>query len=91
LHNLVNFLQEILSLSFPTSFSHFHNNLDLLKKLTNLHLPDDVVLVSLDVVSLFINIPVDLALKILKEKWSHIHEHTRLPKNEFILATKFVL
>jgi len=43
------------------------------------------------VISLFTNVPVDLALDILKEKWSHIHEHTSLPKNEFISATKFVL
>jgi len=36
LHNLANFVQEILSLSFPSFFSHIHNNLDLLKKLMNL-------------------------------------------------------
>jgi len=65
--------------------------MDFLKKLTTLHLPDDVVLVSLDVVSLFTNVPVDLILEILEKKWSYIHDHTRLPKNEFISATKFIL
>jgi len=87
LHNLANSIHEILSLSFPISFSHIHNSLDFLKKFANL----DVVLISLDVVSLFTNVPVDLVLEILEEKWSYIYEHTRLPKNEFILPTKFIL
>jgi len=76
LHNLANFLHEILNLIFSTFFSYIHNSPDHLKKLTNLHLPDDVVLVSLDVVSLFINVPVNLVLEILEEKRSYIHKHT---------------
>jgi len=81
LHNLAKFLQEILSLTFPTFFSHIHNSLDFLKKLTNLYLPDDVVLVSLDVVSLFTNVPVDLALDILEKKMvTHSRTHPSAQK-----------
>jgi len=80
-HNLANHLHKIFSLSLPTSVSHIYNSRDFLKKLTNLHLPDDAVLVSLDVVSLFTNVPVDLVLEILEEKWSYFQEHTRLPTN----------
>jgi len=43
------------------------------------------------VVSLFTNVPIDLALEIIKEKWPHIEAHTNLPQKEFFLALKFVL
>jgi len=91
LHNLAEFLQKIISRSLPCPFSHIFNSHDLLKKLHNVTLADDVALVSLDVTSLFTNVPIDLALEILDERWVLIQRHTCLPRNEFLLAIKFVL
>lgn len=48
-------------------------------------------MVSLDVVSLFTNIPIDLALNSVDKKWKLIKDYTNLPKNEFILAAKLCL
>jgi len=91
LHNLAVFLQKIISLSLPRSFSHIFNSHDLLKKLHNVTLADDEALVSLDVTSLFTNVPIDLALEILDERWVLIQKHTDLPRTEFLRAVKFVL
>jgi len=44
-------------------------------------------LISLDVVSLFTNIPVNLAM----DRWSHISKGTKIPKNEFLKALKLIL
>jgi len=44
-----------------------------------------------DVVSLFTNVPIDLVVQIVEEKWPHIEANTSLPLNEFILSIKFVL
>lgn len=44
-------------------------------------LPEGFVLVSLDVVSLFTNIPYGLLLEILKDKWLVIRQHTTLKQN----------
>jgi len=91
LHNLALFLHKILIKSLPSFFSHIKNSSQLLKKLSNLHVPDEYCLTSFDVVSLFINIPTDMVLEIIDKKWPYIEMHTNLPLSEFILSTRFVL
>jgi len=62
-----------------------------MKKLSNLYIPDDCFLASLDVVSLFTNVPIHSVIDIIKENWSHIEAHTNLPYKEFMFSIKFVL
>jgi len=90
LHNLASFLHKILHISLPVPSSRIDNSFELTKKLSDIHIPDDFSLVSLDVISLFINVPTDLINDIIKEKWSFISKHTNLPENEFILAMNLV-
>jgi len=91
LHSLALFLHKILIKSLPPYFSQIKNSLQLKEKLSNLHIPDDCCLASFDVISLFINVPIDLVVEIVEEKWPHIETNTTLPLNEFILSIKFVL
>jgi len=91
LHNLALFLHKILIKSLPPHFSHIKNSLHLMKKISNIHIPDNICLASFDVVSLFTNVPTDMVLDIIKEKWSDIKIHTNLPLNEFVLSIEFVL
>lgn len=46
--------------SFPKAKSHISNSFELVKKLTDGD--DGMNLISLDVISLFTNIPIDLAM-----------------------------
>jgi len=57
LHSLATFLQQILR-SLPASISYYRNSFDFISKFKNIFIPDDFGLVSLDVISLFTNVPI---------------------------------
>ncbi|XP_018368506.1 PREDICTED: uncharacterized protein LOC108764666, partial [Trachymyrmex cornetzi] len=57
LYPLANFLQNILSESLPTANSYIMNSFHLIEELKNIRIEDNFSLVSLDVVSLFTNVP----------------------------------
>jgi len=76
LHNLALFLHRILVKSLPPYFSQIKNSSQLMEKVSNLYIPDDCCLASFDVVSLFTNVPTDMVLEIINEKWPHIGIHT---------------
>jgi len=56
-----------------------------------LYIPDNCILVSLDVISLFTNVPIDSVIEILEEKWPYIEKHSIIPKEEFLNAINLVL
>jgi len=49
------------------------------------------MLISLDVVSLFTNIPQDLAINSIVKRWALIKSKTNIPKDEFLKAIKLIL
>jgi hypothetical protein len=91
LHPLASYLQELITKSIPRSKSHINNSLDLYKILNGKHINDSEVLFSLDVTSLFTNIPVDLAINGVMNRWNFIALNTEIPKEDFLIAIKFVL
>jgi len=48
LHNLA-FLHKILRLSLPVPISHIKNSLDLIKRFSDIHIPEEYSLISLDI------------------------------------------
>lgn len=48
-------------------------------------------LVSLDVISLFTNVPLDLTIKCLNRRWNFIKRNTIILKDEFMDAVSFIL
>ena len=70
---------------------HIKDSWDFHNYIKNKKIPKDHVMVSFDVISLYTNIPIDLAMQSITEKWSHIKNHTTIPRNEFIEATKLCL
>jgi len=54
-------------------------------------IPEKHVLLSLDVKSLFTNIPVELILEGISNRWQYIQNETKISKKEFITAVKFIL
>lgn len=55
------------------------------------NIPDNYLLISLDVVSLFTNIKIDLALDLIDNKFELIRPHTDIPKLNFIEILSFCL
>lgn len=53
-------------------------------------IPESHVVVSLDVVSLFTNIPVELAISSVNNKWDTISKNTNIPNDVFLQLIEFV-
>ncbi|XP_071580938.1 uncharacterized protein [Temnothorax nylanderi] len=91
LYNLAAFLQEILADSLPKPKSHVNNSFELCTDLSKMKVQKSEILISLDAVSLFTNVPSELVVEGLKKRWKFIKTKTRLSRAEFITAVKFVL
>jgi len=90
-YSLVSFLHKIIVSKEPYTTSHIENSIQLIEKLKNVKLNDRHVLLSLDVVSLFNNIPLDLAVDSVSKRLDNILEDCKILKNEFIIALKMIL
>ena len=91
LYNLAAYLHNILHVNIPQAKSHVDNSFELSSTLSDFKLNSTEILVSLDVVSLFTNVPLDLAIDSINRRWIYIEKHTMISKNEFIRAIKFIL
>lgn len=61
------------------------------KFIDNITLPKEHVFFSLDVVSLYTNIPIELALQAIEKYWPEIEKFTKIPKSEFIKSVTYIL
>jgi len=77
--------------SITNSTSHINNSFVLFKSLSGLKISESVILISLDAVSLFTNISLDLAIKSIKKRKNCIERMTIIPFNEFVTAIEFIL
>ena len=87
---LFKILYDELKESIKIPNSHSNDSLDLRKKLKNLVVDNDHVLLPLDVSSLFTNVPCDLVLKNVGRRCHLIHNNCRIPFDEIINCTKFL-
>ena len=64
-YNLASFLKKTIkkSLNNKENFGYIKNSYELVKKINGLPLPDDYRIVSLDISSMYSNIPNELALR----------------------------
>jgi len=91
LYRIANYIHKILKESLPEPRSHINNSFHLYNVLSNMDIDNSHVLVSLDVVSLFNNTPIDLAMQGIMNRWSYICKRTNIPRDEFLNAIKFIL
>jgi len=63
-YKLANFLHNIISKNISKLRSHIENSFQLTKELNGVTIDSDYDLISLDVISLFTNIPISLALEV---------------------------
>jgi len=91
LYQLSKFLRKIINDSLIYNNRHGKNSFELYKALSNTKINSNDVLISLDTISLFTNIPIDLAVQSITKRWAHIEKNTCIPFNEFISTICFIL
>lgn len=70
---------------------YIKNSFDLVNKLRELHIDSECRLASLDVISLFTNIPVEIANSSLVKRWKFIKNNMSIPQNEFLITVNLIL
>lgn len=65
---------------------YIKNSFDFNDKIKNVKVPDNYILISLDVISLYTSIPNLLAIKSVEKRWGKISTLTEIPKDESIFA-----
>jgi len=91
LYSVADYLQKILHNSLPPSMGQVKNSFELFNRLLGMTIPENHLLISLDVRSLFTNIPSELVLEAISNRWVYIQNNTKITQNEFILAVKFIM
>ncbi|XP_062537658.1 uncharacterized protein LOC134205978 [Armigeres subalbatus] len=90
-YNIAKYLSDKLGNITGKTGSHVRNSFDFAEEITGFQTNEEEVLFSLDVVSLYTNVPVDFALECLEERWEEVEQHTNIDKTSFIDAVKLVL
>lgn len=90
-YNLSKHLVSILKNVVGKNNYHIKNTWDFKNFIYDLPISEDFTMLSLDVQSMYTNIPVDLALEVVEKKWNKIKQHTNLPKEEFLNACTLCL
>lgn len=85
LYDFAFYLHNVISKSLPRCNTSIKDSFSLTKELNNIHVPDGYKLISLDVVTLFTNVPTDLAIMGINKRWRFLKLHTKITK-EFIRA-----
>lgn len=91
LHPLVTYLHKLISNSLPKAASHVNNSFELYNLLSGKKIEDSHKLISLDVTSLFTNVPLDLAIEDIDKRWSLTEKNTNIQKEDFISSIRFIL
>lgn len=90
-YNLSKYLSNCLSNITRKNEYYIKDSFSFKDFIDTLVIPDNYKLLSLDVVSLYTNIPNILVQKILSEKWNLIKDHTTMSKTNFIEAVTLTL
>ncbi|XP_055853213.1 uncharacterized protein LOC129916968 [Episyrphus balteatus] len=88
-YQLSKYLVKILNNITVNSKYNVKNASSFISTVSPVVLEQDHVLVSFDVVSLFTNIPIQLALELVEKSWNIIKDHTRIPKSKFLEILRF--
>ncbi|XP_044761573.1 uncharacterized protein LOC123318845 [Coccinella septempunctata] len=89
-YNLSKYIHDILS-PVTTSFEYnISNSKDFVDFVKEIRVPKESEWVSLDVVSLYTNIPKPLVLHIIKKRWQYISAYTTIPQNLFCKIVEYI-
>ncbi|XP_044756970.1 uncharacterized protein LOC123315369 [Coccinella septempunctata] len=91
LYKISKFIANTLSKATNTNKYYIKNSFHLKKSLKDIKIQNNQRLYSLDVKSLYTNIPIDLAIQAIENKWEIISQHTKIPKEKFIETIQFIM
>ena len=74
----------------PPPLSHIKNSYHFFKKIDKTKIPNNHIMISLDVSSLFTNVPLNLVIVSLDKNYHKIHNNCKFPFTEIIDAIKFL-
>ena len=89
-HFLSKLLYETLKNIFPKPDSYVNNSFSFKNEITYLYIPDEYMFMSLDVTSLFTNIPYNLVIQSLMRRSNLITQHSIIPLHYIISITEFL-
>lgn len=90
-YQMSKYLVNILSKIVGKNKYHIKDSFQFQRSIKHLKVPENHILASFDVVSLYTCIPIDLAIKVVEKNWAKIKSHTKLPQSEFLYALKVCL
>jgi len=90
-YNLGCFLHHLINASISASDSQVTNSFHLVSKLNGMVLDSNYKLASLDVESLFTNVPTDKATDSIFKRWNLISNNISIPHNKFITVVSLIL
>ncbi|XP_058817473.1 uncharacterized protein LOC131680779 [Topomyia yanbarensis] len=90
-YKMAQYLSSILNHLVGKTEYHVRNSFEFAQELTKVKVPDGCVMYSLDVVSLYTNVPVDKVYEYVGERWNELQQHTTIPWDSFKAAMKTVL
>jgi len=90
-YELALYLHNIIKCSVNEGTSAVVNSFKLVKKLNGKTMDSNCIFASLDVMSLFTNVPFESAYEGILNRWHLIERNTSIPKKEFIRAIKLIL
>lgn len=88
-YELCKYLTNILKNLTKESKYNVKDSVEFKSRINNMKIENDELLVSFDVISLFPSIPVNFALKIIKENWDILQESTDIPQELFLELVTF--
>lgn len=90
LYNLTKYISTILSQMFDRDERYVRNSFEFVEDMKNIRIPTNYEVISLDVISLFTNIPTDVVKDIVIVKWPAIQDNVRIPLLTFLDLLNFV-
>ncbi|XP_062704174.1 uncharacterized protein LOC134286560 [Aedes albopictus] len=82
-YKMAKYLSRILNHVTGKTEHHITNSFQFAEEMREQQIGEESVLSSLDVVSLFTNVPVDYALESIRLRWDEIKNHTTLDEESF--------
>lgn len=88
---LANMLKDVLTKAYNSNNDYYvRDTFEFAEFIKEKQLPRDYVIISLDVVSLYSNIPFELVTKSVNKHWERISEYTNLNLNNFLEILRFI-